>query len=279
MLIGSWVCSVTEREWVSDYVDLESKILGESDAQHLYAKFPDLPRNTDKDCPTCYGEREYTMDGETHQCACQQQLQLHKHYLNANIGDLYQRLDWEDYSSDPKPVRVAHKYLGTHKNMVRSGIGLFMFGDYGTGKTMVSSLIAKELVKLGYRTFFVTFTEMIDMFTKGWGDTTERAKFERRVVNSRVLVLDDIGKEFRAKNNLAESTFDHVLRQRAIQSRPTFITTNMSSKEVERGYGSAILSLLLERSIRVTFEGVDWRENANQRSLEEISKGWRRPII
>ncbi len=157
-------------------------------------------------------------------------------------------------------------------------MGRRYLGEFGAGKTMLVTLVAKELVKLGYNVYFATFTEMVDMFTKGWGNNEERARFEKRIVDSQVFVLDDIGKEFRSKNNLSESTFDHVLRQRAVDLRPTLLTSNMTVGEMSTGYGGAIFSLLTERSVVHSVVGMDFREIARDRALTEIKAGERRPI-
>jgi DNA replication protein DnaC len=112
---------------------------------------------------------------------------------------------------------------------------------------------------------------MVDEFTRGWGSNEDKARFEAKVVKSDIFFLDDVGKEFRTKNNLSEATFDHVLRQRALDNRPTFITTNMNEEDLVEGYGSAIFSLLKERMIVHKMEGKDYREYARNRTLEEIS--------
>jgi len=163
--------------------------------------------------------------------------------------------------------------------MTRTGMGIIYLGPFGTGKTMLVSLIAKELVKLGYSVFFSTFTEMVDLFTKSWSSNVARARFEAKVVESEIFILDDVGKEFKTKNNLSESTFDHVLRQRAVDARPTLLTTNMTEPELDEGYGGAIFSLLKERSILHHSVGEDWRAKARERTLEEVLKGGIRLIV
>lgn len=266
-------------EWSDDFVDMSTRYVDPTDAERLYRKYPDLPHSAREGCPTCRGRERYVWQGQEQECNCKLQLQLAKHYFNANIGELFQRLDWSDYESDPTLLAAATKFLTNHRTLIEGGIGLLYYGQWGTGKTMLANLIAKDCVKLGYSTYFVTFAEMVDMFTKGWGDNRERAYFESRVVNSRVLVLDDVGKEFRAKNNLSESTFDHVLRQRVLNLRPTIVTTNMDLNDLDEGYGRAIFSLLRERSIQVKADGDDWRGRASARSLKEAQQGWRRPIF
>jgi len=265
--------------WENDYhPDLETMFLSDEDAEWVYSKF-DLPRNVKNTCPTCFGDRTYEFLGETVECNCRLQLSLAKNYFNANIGDRYQRLDWSDYFGDEDALGVAKEYLSNHKLMVASGVNVFLCGSYGTGKTLLASLIAKELVKMKYSVYFATFSEMIEMFTAGWTDHSEKKTYEKRIVNSDVLVLDDVGQELRTKSRLEESTFDNALRRRVINSKPTIITANLNSDDLRSGYGEAIFALLMSQAVVHEFQDLEGRSAAGERTLEEIRLGWRRPIF
>ena len=255
--------------WERDYVNLKFKFLQDEETAYLELRNPQFEKIIKNGCPTC----------DDRSCGeCKVQLQLYKHYLNAGIGYTYQRLNWEDFHGDPKAAKLGQMYLSKHKEMVNGGMGLMLHGSWGTGKTLMAALIAKELVKLGYTVYFATFTQMVDEFTRGWGSNEDKARFEAKVVKSDIFILDDVGKEFRTKNNLSEATFDHVLRQRALDNRPTFMTTNMSMEELQTGYGSAIFSLLKERMIVHNMVGEDFREFARERTLNEIVEGRQRKI-
>jgi len=256
-------------DWEKDYVNLRFQFLDDGDVEFLSAKSPQFEKFNKVGCPTC----------SDNSCGeCKTQLQLYKHYLKAGIGLNYQRLGWDDFHGDDKALELAKIYLGKNKEFVKGGMGIMYHGTWGTGKTLLTSLMAKELVKLGYSVYFATFTQMVDEFTRGWGSNEDKARFEAKVVKSDVFFLDDVGKEFRTKNNLSEATFDHVLRQRALDNRPTFITTNMDEKDLAEGYGSAIFSLLKERMIVHKMEGNDYREFARDRTLDEIADGTVRKI-
>lgn len=259
--------------WQSDYLDLTTRFISDETSQYLSAKVSQYDEIVKRGCPTCDGPNSPSTCGD-----CRAQLQLYKHYLSSGIGLTYQRLDWDDYHGDAEALDTALAYLERHKDMVKAGFGLLLHGDYGTGKTLLSVLVAKELVKLGYDVYFATFSQMVDEFTRGWGDNIEKLRFERKVVKSDIFFLDDIGKEFRTKTNLSESTFDHVMRQRALDSRPTFITTNMNMAELKSGYGAAIFSLLTERMVDHHVVGQDYRPVARERALDEINKSVFRSI-
>ena len=261
--------------------DIETSFLSEREADRLYRDFPRLAKGPDVYCPTCAGTKQYYWKGKAHKCNCRRQLQLHKHYLVSGIGVTYQRLDWEDYEGDPEVEHAIKKYLEGHENFVSRGIGLLMGGPYGAGKTMLTSLLLKELVKLGYKCYATTFANTVDTFTAGWKSLEEQRYFREKFVTSDVLLLDDLGREFKTKNGLSESTFDNILRQRVQGGRPTFITTNLSLSDLETGYGGAVLSLLREVSIEFEFpEGSeDFRAKSQKRTVEEVRHGEVRPIV
>lgn len=261
--------------------DIETSFIKQADAERLYQDFPNLQKGPEKACPTCGGHKTYFWKGKSWECNCSRQLQLHKHYLVSGVGVTYQRLDWEDYEGDPGIVEQINKYLEGHENFVGRGIGLLLTGQYGVGKTLLATLLLKELIKMGYRCMATTFSETVEAFTAGWKSVDDQRYFREKFVNSDVLLLDDLGREFKSKNALNETTFDNLLRSRVQGGRPTLITTNMSMGQLQDGYGGAVMSLLREVCLEYSFpeEVEDFRPRSQKRALEELSKGEVRPII
>lgn len=253
------------------YLDLE-------DAARLYAEHPFLKPSPNDYCPTCKKTGFYHWKGQDHPCDCEMQLQLFKHYLHSGIGTTYQRLDWSDYKgADEHYIETLLDYV-ENPLYVERGIGLFLSGPKGTGKTMMANLVLKEFVKLGYSCWATTFANAKEMFTAGWHSGEDQAYFRRRFLGSDILLLDDVGKEFR--NRLTESVLDDILRQRRQAGRPTIVTTNITEGEMGSEYGSGILSLLREKTLDfMYFDGDDFRARANDIELTEIANGETRPII
>lgn len=258
---------------------LRTKFLSESDAARLYVAHPKVKPSPEIYCPTCGKTGSYFWDGQNHECDCELQLQLHKHYLSAGIGVLYQRLSWRDYEGDPDVNEMVQRYLANHAKYIERGTGMLFMGDVGRGKTLAATLLLKDLIQLGYRCYSVTFASMVEMFTAGWRDKEEQQHFQRKIRMSDVLLLDDLGREFRNRSKLSETTFDDVLRSRTQAGRPTLITTNMDQAELLEGYGAGALSLLSENSLAHTFRGTDYRPQANNRVLDEVDAGITRPIF
>lgn len=260
-------------------MDIRNRFLSHDDAEWVYQSHPHLRgKKYTEFCPTCGKANECTFKwrGEKVKCDCELQLALHKWYLASGIGMTYQRLGWSDVESDSLIEEVAE--FVTNPEYIRRGMGLFLTGDYGTGKTLAANLALKDFVREGLSCFAITFAQMVDMYTAGWHSASERANFHSKILHARVLLIDDLGRELRTKNQLSETTFDNVMRTRVQHGRSTIITTNMDPVELGEGYGGAVLSLLREKSLAIAVGGDDYRNRARERELDEIKRGEVRPI-
>lgn len=171
------------------------------------------------------------------------------------------------------------EYLDSAEAFIDRGIGLFLSGPMGTGKTLLAMLVLKDLVKKNYNCYATTFSNTVEAFTSTWGDNEEKKRFADRFMFSDVLLLDDLGQEQRTSNRLPQTTFDRILRTRIQDGRPTLVTTNMNAIEVQVGYGAPVLSLLCEQSIEIPMTGTDFRPKARDRTIAEARSGEQRPII
>jgi DNA replication protein DnaC len=256
---------------------IETAFISDADGDWLAENFPRMGRSHSSYCPTCGKAGTYRWQGADHQCDCRRQLKLHQHYLLAGIGVPYQRLDWEDYVGGE--IGDLIDFIADRERYLDRGIGFILAGGFGLGKTMLANLALKECVKSGYRCYATTFAQTIDMYTSTWYSLDEKHRFQRRFLQSDVLLLDDVGKEMRAKNNLPPATFDSILRSRVQAGRATLITTNMTLEELGQGYGAAVLSLLTESSMLFKVGGEDFRPESRRRTRRELDNGETRPIF
>lgn len=229
-------------------------------------------------CPTCKDTGTYRWWGDENVCDCRTQRQLNVLYSHAGIGLEYQRLDWEDVPLSAEALAPIHNYIEKSDPYVDRGMGLFISGSIGTGKTLIANLVLKAFVKKDYDCYFTTFSQTIESFTSTWGSQENKEWFAERFMRSKVLCLDDLGRELRSSNKLPASTFDHILRARTQNCRPVILTTNLNPIEVNRGYGAGVLSLLMQSSIGVHLHGNDFRPLAHDRTVNEIEHGEVRPI-
>jgi DNA replication protein DnaC len=82
-----------------------------------------------------------------------------------------------------------------------------------------------------------------------------RSKFDW--LNVRILVIDDLGKEYGSKYD--DTSFDEILRLRYDKGLPTIVTTNVRLENWEGKYGEAMGSFANEAFVRVPIIGADMR--------------------
>lgn len=261
------------------------KVLSSDDTERLRALYPDLPKGPGN-CVTCKGRGQFRWRDEDWgdpvdwACSCEDQFLLNRWFLHSGIEIHYQRLFWADASGVREDVLdVVTDYIEHLDAYTTAGLGLLLWGRVGTGKTMLATLLMKSILEKGVDGYFATFHTLLDLFTAGWQADAQKAWFDRRLRNAGVLVIDDIGREYAGRSQVAETALDHVLRQRVAADRPTIITTNRAPDELATVYSGNALSLISESAIVKEFVGADYRPEHRQRKIDEAKAGLTRPLV
>lgn len=238
-----------------------------------------------RQCPTCL-LTEVEIDGNTHgwvngtyryrsreyECDCQTQMDLRRHYMLANIGDQYMRLDWKDFrGSDAAKVAVAD-FLLNWPYWKLNGMGLeFSSPNLGVGKTFAATYVGKELIKRGETVYFCPFRSVVRTLSEKADDS--------RLRESTVLILDEVGLgTTHAMNDLYEFQFEEIIRHRTNFNLVTIITTNILPSGLRSEYPRAY-SLLEAKQIRVEMNGDDARQTfIADENLELVANNEVRPI-
>ena len=174
-----------------------------------------------------------------------------------------------------------------------TGTGLLFDGSPGLGKTTHAVVTATELIRalptdpkaareiLGFReqdyglycrpVYYMTYPEFLSR-KKAMFDADPETKKEMFLemegfhgrakedhMNVRVLVLDDLGKEYKG-SGFNDASFDEILRSRYDRALPTIITTNVMLKDWEKQYGKAMGSFAFEAFDQVEIIGEDRRK-------------------
>ncbi|PCS01418.1 primosomal protein DnaI [Lactococcus fujiensis JCM 16395] len=106
--------------------------------------------------------------------------------------------------------------------------GLYIYGDFGVGKSYMMAAMANELARHEISTTMIhypTFVSGLDFDNaKMWVNEIKKAD---------VLIIDDIGAEL---NNswLRDSILQVILQHRMQNSDPTFFTSNLTMDELEK---------------------------------------------
>lgn len=243
-----------------------------------------------KQCPTCLATEvevadgvhgwengTYRYRGEKHRCDCQTQMDLRIHYFLANIGDQYQRLDWNTFHGSEDVKDAVSLFLSKWDRFKQNGMGLeFSSANLGVGKTFAATHVGKELVKRGEAVLFMPFLEVISLLGR---DQEYRNQQEDRLRDTTVLILDEVVPAWTdAQHNLFSGKFEELIRHRTNFNRVTIMTTNLSPSKLHDEYPRTY-SLLEAKQIRVEMRGEDARQTfIAQENIELIANDEVRPI-
>lgn len=266
------------------------RVLSAEDSERLDLLYPSTLPKSLKDCPTCRGTKafhwwtEYNVPESgisLYECPCDEQFVLFKYLLNAGIGLEYQRYNIGDLDSvSPVAVAASNNYLEDADYYLARGVGFIFQGDRGTGKTLLASILLKQLLDIGVDGYFTTFNDMLDNFTSGWSNDKHKLWFESRIRNAPLLVVDDIGKEYEGRVGVSKVMIDNVFRSRVNNALPTIITTNLSPHDMAARY-SAALETIAGRSQTYQFIGPSYRtsDKGIEQFRRELELKLTRPIV
>lgn len=218
-----------------------------------------------------------------------------RRFLGLEPKDLHARTgEFPEVINDWLNDVVAGSVIKQVGGLGTTGVGLLFDGKPGLGKTTHAVVTLMEFVRrlpeddrtakalLGARdddygqhfraVYYMTFPEFLSR-KKALFDADEDTKaelyremegFHGRAkedwLNVRVLVLDDLGKEYGSSYN--DASFDEVLRARYDKALPTIITTNVPREDWARVYKEAMGSFAYEAFHRVAIIGKDLRVNS-----------------
>ncbi|MGI6330001.1 MAG: primosomal protein DnaI [Bacilli bacterium] len=111
--------------------------------------------------------------------------------------------------------------------------GLYLYGNFGSGKTFLLSAMLNELANKNYKTAIIYWPEFLrDLKASFSSDFAEKYDYIKKVS---LLLIDDIGAE-----NVTSWSRDEILgpllQYRMQEKLPTFFTSNLSIKELDEHF-------------------------------------------
>lgn len=135
---------------------------------------------------------------------------------------------------------------------------LMFMGGTGLGKTHLSLSIANVAINKGFSVIYGTSQNILsDLQNENFGRTDNIYYNEYDVLHTDLLILDDLGTEYR--NQYSVACLYNIINTRLLQKKPTIISTNVDYDDLSSAYDQRITSRIAGEYSTLTLEGNDIR--------------------
>lgn len=143
-------------------------------------------------------------------------------------------------------------------NFSRASKNIMFMGGTGLGKTHLSLAIANVVINKGCSVVYGTAQNILsDLQNENFGRDDNLRYYERAVLNCDLLILDDLGTEFKSSYTVA--CLYNIINTRLAAKLPTIISTNFTLDELEEKYDQRITSRITGEYSQLILVGNDIR--------------------
>lgn len=145
--------------------------------------------------------------------------------------------------------QCIQEYFNNFLNYEKEGKGLFIFGKNNTGKTIAITILAKNIVMMKNPLLLNNFSckfFLYDDLTRLSLDGKSFSILEPIIKQTDILVLDNIGNEtgLKTAGKSSVSLLDNILRNREMNEKITWLTSNIDLNEIGNIYTEVIASII-----------------------------------
>jgi DNA replication protein DnaC len=234
-------------------------------------------------CEDCQGTGQ--TDGDLCQCVWDYRNRLTAAGFPARFreSDL-SSLDWERYA-DPEAIRGVREYAERFEAFFEQGLGLWLYGPVGTGKTHLAVGIGKLACALGACSGFVNVPTWLEELRTTFDNkqarspSADRLKHLEHAIRERertLLILDDLGME--NATPWARDEIYRLVNRQYEQGGALVVTSNQDPNELiagedqRRGHAAGTISRLVGTCLLVKLEAEDYRQHLKRSQLQALSK-------
>ncbi len=161
-------------------------------------------------------------------------MNIPRRYWRVNFGGISELAKWSD--EQKKEILSPRDFVGNYvKEMSEhwsNGVGLYLWGPNGCGKTSISVCLAKEFRRRGHTTLFIESAMLKQKIINSHQfDGTQ--SYMDRAVQVDVLIIDDLGKGTADRTGFGARMIDELIRARNARQVITIATSNMNPRDEE----------------------------------------------
>lgn len=221
------------------------------------------------ECKKCKGQARPN-------CRCVKKSNLMVELAYANIPIEYWFLSLKGLKCSTIVKDKIKRYCSKIKNAKKYGLGLCLFGQYGRGKTFLSTHILKKAVLAGYSIYLTNLAELLNDIKMSFNLEGEELKnhhieMDKYYIESDFLVMDNLNQEYkRIGSDFTAVMLDEFLRKRNSNKKVTILTTNSDPNKLKGSYGSAVFSILQGCTKLIKVTGKDNRKDKSEELWKKI---------
>lgn len=164
----------------------------------------------------------------------------------------------EYYPDVDRAEKIRANCLKYATNFTTNSKSIIFYGGTGLGKTHLSLAIANVAINRGYSVVYGTAQNILnDLQNENFGRTDNIRYYERAVLNCDLLIIDDLGTEFKSAYTVAE--LYNIINSRILAKLPTIISTNSTPQELEEKYDQRVTSRIIGEYAPLVLQGNDIR--------------------
>lgn len=201
---------------------------------------------------------------------------IKEYYLYCGIKTGWHTKSLGDFVNDDEALSAVKKYLRNSKDNAFNGLGLYLWGSNGTGKSHLMNTSFKELIGKGHKVRVYSMDEIVDKFTSSWYSDEDKKELDNVLRNIDFLGIDEFGKNVDKDGNpiylpdLVKRVMESVIRFRVQMNRPIWFASNTDPKYVKDVFSEDVASLLREAVVPICVRGDDFRKEIQRRNKRKL---------
>lgn len=193
-------------------------------------------------CPRCAGA--------SLSCECRQRHAFECRFFDACIPETFLRFDAARVTSNRDIYdELVVPYMRAIHTAWREGVGIFLHGENGTGKTLFLSMILSHVLRGPLTAYYTTLPQLSQDMSTGWRDPEFMQRLEL-MLSSDFVAFDELGKEsYAQKDNPTRVLFERIVKQRFDRGQPSLFASNAGPEAIALdpsmgGYGETVWSVI-----------------------------------
>lgn len=223
------------------------------------------------------------IDDLLRKCSCEKKYEWRKKLILSGIQKEFWKVEsWRIRSNKNLWKKYILPYSRNLKLFFQKGIGFFLYGENGLGKTTSLMYVLIKAIRKGYNVQYILVKELFDIMRKlsiakdkNEIDMLNELLDEYRIVD--FLAIDEIDKI--TITPFVKNEFDTFLRYRISKRLPVLISTNLKENQLTECYGKSFHDLVRGNMKVLLYEGTSFRYEKKEQMneiFETISKLKRR---